>query len=59
MIGPFNTRRCSFNPFRRHAWGTWFNRRTGQYHSVCCSRCGLWWGDFVRKFPHLRDEVNQ
>lgn len=53
------TRRCPLNPFRKHKWGNWFNKKTGQYHSICCERCGLWWGDFAKKFPHLQDEVKK
>jgi hypothetical protein len=31
--------------FRGHRWGSWFNKKTGQYHSICCERCGMWYGD--------------
>jgi hypothetical protein len=31
---------------RGHRWGSWFNRKTQQYHSVCCERCGMWFGDY-------------
>ena len=54
MKGPLNTRRCSLTlGFREHRWGAWKNPQTGQYQSICCERCGLWWGDFTRKFPSV------
>lgn len=53
---PLNTRRCYMNPFKQHKWGSWYNKEVGLYHSICCSRCGLWYGDFVHKFPHLKNQ---
>ena len=56
---PLNTKRCSLNPFRQHIWGSWYNKDTGQYHSLSCERCGLWFGDFTRKYPSLQKQYDE
>lgn len=53
-----NTKMCSKTfLLTPHKWGIWKDKQTGIYHSVCCERCGLWWGDFVRKHPNAESEL--
>lgn len=58
LAAPRVTKRCGYLQSRRHKWGSYRDGQ-GVYTSVCCERCGLWWGDFVRRFPHLKDELEK